>query len=129
MGADGVVIPAGKFNEEISCRKTSASVNAMGGVGGAYTEDFSVRGSVEEMAGGESEQGAGALAGTARARVTMRYNSSTKKIDTGWRLVFRGENWNVRTTARERPGKRDIDAAGASNRSYLVVLCERGVGA
>ena len=123
------MIPAGRFNEVISCRKRTGSVDAMGGVGGAWTESFSVRGSVEEMAGGEDEQGAGALSGTARARVTMRHNSSTSTITSDWRLVIRGEEWNVRTVARERPGKRDVDMAGASNRSYLVALCERGVAA
>lgn len=106
---------AGKFHDRVTFQRPGVGDDGYGNVTAPWIDDVTVWADMLEQLGKE-RVAAGRVESARAATIRVRQSSQVAAVKTSWRIIARGEAWNIRSIA----------AVGRKN-DVLEMLCEAGV--
>lgn len=106
---------AGKFRERVTLQRPGVGDDGYGNVTAPWIDDVTVWADMLEQLGKE-RVAAGRLESARTATIRVRKSTDMALVTPAWRIMARGEPWNIRSIAR----------VGRKN-DVLEMLCEAGV--
>jgi SPP1 family predicted phage head-tail adaptor len=108
-------VAAGKFRERVTFQRPGVGDDGYGNVTAHWVDDVTVWADMLDQLGKE-RIAAGRVESSRMATIRVRQSTQTDPITAGWRIMARGEAWNIRSIVR----------VGRKN-DVLEMLCEAGV--
>lgn len=98
---------AGDLNERVTLQTRTEASDGVGGVTRTWADVMTVWAKVTPRVGVENLEN-----GRVNAAQTATFSIRNRTVDETWRLLWRGESWNIRRIMRggNRPQFLDIDA-------------------
>jgi SPP1 family predicted phage head-tail adaptor len=106
---------AGKLRDQVTFQRPGVGDDGYGNVTAPWVDDVTVWADMLEQLGRE-RIAAGRVESARMATIRVRQSPETELATPAWRILARGEAWNIRSIARV-----------GREREILEMLCEAGV--